>query len=267
MPKRNGRNSVYPNMEGEIKLSIDETRLEELREWHDAETNDPETQEWRDDLTPDEMAVVAKWDRQYALGIGKLAQAIIAQQHMNKLPETCLSVLPGSGELIVIKRGESGYYHSNWNTPNAVENREIADFHNRKRGITHAQEEAMLVGSMAGWDVPGADPDSYEEKQQEKSIQDELPYKLPATCMSVSQSSGELIIIERGTSGYVCSRRNTNDTQRNRWIADEENAKHGITKAEEMAMYAGCTEGWDSPKADPAYYERPTFEQSGPSLT
>ena len=150
-------------------LTIEEDRLEELKEWHDAETNDPETQEWRDDLTPDEQAVVAKWDRQYALGIGKLAKAIIAQQHMNKLPETCLSLLPSTGELIIIKRGETGYYHSDWNTPDPGKNREIADFHNQKRGITHAQEEAMLVGSMSGWDVPGADPDSYEKPTFEQS--------------------------------------------------------------------------------------------------
>ena len=145
-------------------MNISDERLDELRAWHNAETNDPETQEWRDDLTSDEQAIVAKWDRQYALGIGKLAQAIIAQQHMNKLPETCLSVLSGSGELIVIKRGESGYYHSDWNTSDPVKNREIADLHNQKRSITHAQEQAMVVGSMAGWDVPGADPDSYDEK-------------------------------------------------------------------------------------------------------
>ena len=30
---------------------------------------------------------------------------------------------------------------------------------NRKLGVTTAQEEAMKIGSMCGWDVPGADPD------------------------------------------------------------------------------------------------------------
>ncbi len=31
-------------------------------------------------------------------------------------------------------------------------------------GITPAQQEAMLVGSMFGWDVPGADPDHYDKE-------------------------------------------------------------------------------------------------------
>ena len=29
--------------------------------------------------------------------------------------------------------------------------------------VTPAQEEAMKIGSMCGWDVPGADPAKYQE--------------------------------------------------------------------------------------------------------
>ena len=35
---------------------------------------------------------------------------------------------------------------------------------NREIGVTPAQAEAMKVGSMFGWNVPGADPKSYDEK-------------------------------------------------------------------------------------------------------
>ena len=88
--------------------------------------------------------------------------------HFDKLPEMCFTLLPGTGQLICIKRGESGYYPSDWSTGDARENRRIADEQNRKRGVTPAQEEAMKIGSMCGWDVPGADPDNCEDIVQRR---------------------------------------------------------------------------------------------------
>ena len=79
----------------------------------------------------------------------------------NELPETCLATLPGTGDLIVIKRGETGYYRSDWETGEKAKNQEIADLHNRKCGITPAQAQAMQIGSMFGFDVPGASPQIY----------------------------------------------------------------------------------------------------------
>lgn len=74
------------------------------------------------------------------------------------LPEACLTLMPSDGKLIDIERGQSGYHTSNWDTGNRIENRKIADHYNEKRGVSKAQEEAMLIGSMLGWDVPASDP-------------------------------------------------------------------------------------------------------------
>ena len=87
------------------------------------------------------------------------------------LPELCFSTMPGTGELICIKRGESGYYPSNWNTPDREHNRQIADEQNQRLGVTPAQKEAMMCGSMFGWNVPGADPAFVEEMQKKQETQ------------------------------------------------------------------------------------------------
>lgn len=82
------------------------------------------------------------------------------------LPELCFSVLPGAGQLICIKRGEKGYYPSDWETGDPVKNRELADYNNEKLGVSKAQEKAMVAGSMFGWDCHGADPARQEEHGQ-----------------------------------------------------------------------------------------------------
>ena len=93
-------------------------------------------------------------------------QELFSPKLADGLPELCFSTLPGTGELICIKRGESGYYPSDWNTNDPAHNREIADYNNERLGVTPAQEKAMKTGSMFGWGVPGADPACYEQKQE-----------------------------------------------------------------------------------------------------
>lgn len=88
------------------------------------------------------------------------AQAVIPLRA--SLPDKCFSYLQGTGELIVITKGEQGY------TPIArygdgVTSREAVDAANEAIGVTRAQEEAMVAGSMFGWDKPGADPKNYNE--------------------------------------------------------------------------------------------------------
>lgn len=81
------------------------------------------------------------------------------------LPEMCFSVLPDTGALICIKRGESGYYPSDWSTGDKERNIQIRDDANESMDVTDAQRKAMETGSMFGWNVPGADPAKYQEQE------------------------------------------------------------------------------------------------------
>lgn len=92
------------------------------------------------------------------------------------LPELCYSVEKNTGKLIVIKRGEKGYYNTNYNTENADSNRACADFQNEKLGVTVVQRAAMEAGSMFGWNTPAANPKNYDKygkpKNKEKAKKD-----------------------------------------------------------------------------------------------
>ena len=79
----------------------------------------------------------------------------------NELPDFCLSTLPYTGQLIILRKGECGYYASDWDIGKREENQNIAREHNRRRGISDIQEAAMRAGSMFGWHTPGADPQWY----------------------------------------------------------------------------------------------------------
>lgn len=78
------------------------------------------------------------------------------------LPEVCFSILPSTGDVIIIKHGESGYYRCEYSTEDKAFNREFANDRNANLGVSKAQVEVMLAGSMYGWDVPAADPKSYD---------------------------------------------------------------------------------------------------------
>lgn len=80
---------------------------------------------------------------------------------MNRLPEMCWAILDTTNELVLVKRGEMGYYpQRKENEPWGVEN---LDALNERLGVTKAQAQAMKMGSMFGWDVPASNPDNYDE--------------------------------------------------------------------------------------------------------
>ena len=74
------------------------------------------------------------------------------------LPERCYAVLPSGDEIIIVKKGESGYYHTDKYGHDRAEALAIVNECNESGGVSKAQAAAMLAGSMFGWEVPAADP-------------------------------------------------------------------------------------------------------------
>jgi hypothetical protein len=70
------------------------------------------------------------------------------------LPEVAAGRLPISGPIFIM-RGESYYYQAaEWVDP---------DLWNEVNGITKVQARCMFWGILAGWHVPGANPENYDE--------------------------------------------------------------------------------------------------------
>lgn len=183
-----------------------------------------------------------------------------------RLPDMCWSTLPSDGSLICIVRGESGYHVSEDSSEKPDLNRHLANSFNRERGISPAQEQAMLGGCLHGWNSPNADPKHYAQGQALTGTPSSGPNVaegLPELCFSVLPSTGMLICIKRGESGYYPSDWDTGDPVQNRELADYNNQRLGVTAAQRLAMEAGSMHGWDCPAADPKTYEGTSHQMGG----
>ena len=56
---------------------LTDERIAEMQDSFWAETNDPATEEWLDELTAEELALVESWDEKYCSAIGMLAMDIL----------------------------------------------------------------------------------------------------------------------------------------------------------------------------------------------
>jgi hypothetical protein len=80
------------------------------------------------------------------------------------LPESCYGALDATGELILMRRGVSGYWPAEGYAMGAFDTwSAVADFLNERRGVTRAQRAAMESGSCFGWDTAAADPARYDD--------------------------------------------------------------------------------------------------------
>ena len=71
---------------------------------------------------------------------------------INPQPHLCAAHHPTTGKPIIITRGQSGYHEMKTNLPPELAVRLFND----SLGVTPKQVEAMLAGSMFGWNCPAA---------------------------------------------------------------------------------------------------------------
>jgi len=72
-----------------------------------------------------------------------------------RLPLFSATTHKETGEMVLIRRGQKGYFPptGKW----FHENKVTADEFNDEKGITKPQAEAMLIGSMFGFNAPGVE--------------------------------------------------------------------------------------------------------------
>ena len=80
-----------------------------------------------------------------------------------KLPEFCYANLPSDNSCILIKQGEKGYYPIKFDADMYGASEKEVDAMNQSLEVTKAQKQAMIAGSMFGWNVPASNPDMYDE--------------------------------------------------------------------------------------------------------
>ena len=73
---------------------------------------------------------------------------------LSSLPGIAFATLAVSGETIAICRGESSHYR--------VETTKTAEELNTMYGVSSAQAQAMLAGTLFGWHALLSDPEQYD---------------------------------------------------------------------------------------------------------
>ncbi|AFO71627.1 hypothetical protein Ccr2_gp212c [Caulobacter phage Ccr2] len=86
---------------------------------------------------------------------------MLTQRQINlaALPDLCYSINIETGETVILKKDETGYYPTDY----GVQGEAAVTAMNQRMGVTPAQRAAMEIGSMAGFHAPGANPDRYDE--------------------------------------------------------------------------------------------------------
>ena len=167
----NRNNRLWGVAECRIYEPLSSAEMDKLKDYITGQASDGwgEGFEQREIKTEEGNLYVSLWNGDNSWEI-LTEQERFTQKVADGLPELCFSTLKSTGQIICIKRGETGYYPAAGSSLDKEANIEAADSYNERLGVTPAQRQAMEVGSMFGWDVPGADPASYELKQEEQQM-------------------------------------------------------------------------------------------------
>lgn len=140
-------------------LSAEET-LAYLKEHFDELSGGEIEPEYTFDWRMDEELTLQEIKKEVpALPIEKAKEA-----ETNQLPEMCYYYIPTSNEIGLIKRGKSGYYKTEYNCVSDREiNEDVVRDLNAALGVSILEKQCMVLGSMFGWDVPGAQKDNYSQ--------------------------------------------------------------------------------------------------------
>ena len=81
----------------------------------------------------------------------------------NSLPERCYSTLIETPTIVILRRGETGFYATDIPPAKTKEEAEaLVDQYNAELGVSKGQLAAMQAGSMFGFACPAADPKNYD---------------------------------------------------------------------------------------------------------
>lgn len=93
---------------------------------------------------------------QHSRNLAKLPTVAFVENGFTDDTRTCRLYSNTDAPIIAIERGEMGF--------KPIYSRKTAAELNAAEGVTPQQREAMLVGSIFGWHVAGADPDFHNDK-------------------------------------------------------------------------------------------------------
>lgn len=160
-----------------------------------------------------------------------------------KLPEFSFVTSVLNNETMMIIRGTRGFQPIGESLKGFT-----AEELNQKHGITPEQALSMEVGSLYGWDAPGADPMYHISNQSIGKIKGTIQ-ELPDFSFVQSVLNNETMMIYRGEQGYYRI-----DASLRKVPAVELNQRFGITRAQDRAMQYGALYSWKKSSANPMHY-------------